>query len=115
MCGGAILSDIIPPPRRATGGNVWRADKKRRARPDAAAGGFPARGAPGAATEPPSLAQYISLDQFPVGEHRHSRAAELRRALADSAEQPLAALATICVVSASSIARTPQPTAGEPL
>ncbi|KAM3208381.1 hypothetical protein ACQJBY_063204 [Aegilops geniculata] len=38
MCGGAILSDIIPPPRRATGGNVWRADKKKRARPDAAAG-----------------------------------------------------------------------------
>nr|AID46464.1 ethylene response factor 1 short form L [Triticum turgidum subsp. durum] len=38
MCGGAILSDIIPPPRRATGGNVWRADKKKRARADAAAG-----------------------------------------------------------------------------
>ncbi|XP_044978592.1 uncharacterized protein LOC123445643 isoform X1 [Hordeum vulgare subsp. vulgare] len=65
-------------------------------RPDAAAGGFPAgaaRGAPGAGTEPPSLAQYLSLDQFPVGEHRHSRSAELRRALTDSAEQPLAALA----------------------
>lgn len=30
-------------------------------------------------------------------------------------QQPVAAVATICVVSASSIARTPQPTAGEPL
>lgn len=65
-------------------------------RPDASAGGFPAgaaRGATGAAAEPPSLAQYLALDQFPVGEHRHSRSAELRRALGDSAEQPLVALA----------------------
>jgi EREBP-like factor len=38
MCGGAILSDIIPPPRRVTGGHLWRADKKKRASGDAGAG-----------------------------------------------------------------------------
>lgn len=54
-------------------------------------GSFPAgtpRGAP--STDPPSLAQYLSLDPLPVGDHKHSRAAELRRALADSAEPPFA-------------------------
>ncbi|CAM0885373.1 unnamed protein product [Alopecurus aequalis] len=64
-------------------------------RPDAAAGGsFPAgtpRGAP--STEPPSLAQYLSLEPLPVGDHKHSRAAELRRALADSSAEPPFALA----------------------
>ncbi|KAE8799349.1 ethylene response element binding protein [Hordeum vulgare] len=30
MCGGAILSDIIPPPRRAAGGRLWQADRKKR-------------------------------------------------------------------------------------
>lgn len=29
MCGGAILSDIIPPPRRVTDGHLWPAEKKR--------------------------------------------------------------------------------------
>uniref|UniRef100_A0ACD5WKR9 Uncharacterized protein n=1 Tax=Avena sativa TaxID=4498 RepID=A0ACD5WKR9_AVESA len=61
-------------------------------RSDAVSGGsFPAgtpRGAP--ATDPPSLAQYLSLDPLPVGDYKHSRAAELRRALADSAEPPSA-------------------------
>ncbi|XP_044956163.1 ethylene-responsive transcription factor 1-like [Hordeum vulgare subsp. vulgare] len=30
MCGGAILSDIIPPPRRPAGGRLWQADRKKR-------------------------------------------------------------------------------------
>lgn len=29
MCGGAILSDIIPPPRRVTDGPLWRNQKKK--------------------------------------------------------------------------------------
>jgi EREBP-like factor len=30
MCGGAILSDIIPPPRRVTAGHLWPESKKPR-------------------------------------------------------------------------------------
>ncbi|GJN29399.1 hypothetical protein PR202_gb17624 [Eleusine coracana subsp. coracana] len=30
MCGGAILSDIIPPPRRASAGHLWPEKKKQR-------------------------------------------------------------------------------------
>jgi EREBP-like factor len=36
MCGGAILSDIIPPPRRVTGGHLWQTGKKKRSLGDAA-------------------------------------------------------------------------------
>jgi hypothetical protein len=58
----------------------------------AVAGGSFSAGTPRGAplTEPPSLSQYLSLDPLPVGDHKHSRAAELRRALADSAEPPFA-------------------------
>lgn len=30
MCGGAILSDIIPPPRRVSAGHLWPEKKKQR-------------------------------------------------------------------------------------
>uniref|UniRef100_A0ACD6AAH1 Uncharacterized protein n=1 Tax=Avena sativa TaxID=4498 RepID=A0ACD6AAH1_AVESA len=39
MCGGAILSDIIPPPRRVTtDGHLWKAEKKKRSWGDAGVG-----------------------------------------------------------------------------
>ncbi|KAM0872007.1 hypothetical protein ACQ4PT_039013 [Festuca glaucescens] len=38
MCGGAILSDIIPPPRRVTDGHLWRNQKKKGLRGDAGVG-----------------------------------------------------------------------------
>jgi EREBP-like factor len=46
MCGGAILSDFIPPPRRVTGGHLWQAEKKKRPGWDAGVGGRRTRRVP---------------------------------------------------------------------
>ncbi|XP_006645340.1 uncharacterized protein LOC102711847 isoform X1 [Oryza brachyantha] len=43
-------------------------------------------GTPRALAEPPSLAQYLPLESFPVGDHKQSRATELRRVLGVTVE-----------------------------
>lgn len=45
-----------------------------------------AAGTPRALTEPPSLAQFLSLEPFPVGDHKQSRTTELRRVLGVTVE-----------------------------
>lgn len=62
-------------------------------RPDLGGGGsfregpqLSGAGTPRALAEPPPLAQYLPLESFPVGDHKQSRATELRRVLGVTVE-----------------------------
>jgi hypothetical protein len=72
---------------------VSRAAMAGSSRPDLGGGGsfregpqLSGAGTPRALAEPPPLAQYLPLESFPVGDHKQSRATELRRVLGVTVE-----------------------------